>query len=129
MSNLVFRLPRYYQVSPQVSELERVLGEQHVGPGGRGFGHGVGRRVEADGQMGDLRPGRGHLYAGFVPLGGELRGSRLFQNRDEYVLLQPAYFKRAAAETGGMGTPAPSRGACGAPGRQGGDATGLSTWN
>lgn len=28
MSNLVFRLPRYYQDSPQVSELERVLGEQ-----------------------------------------------------------------------------------------------------
>lgn len=26
MSNLVFRLPRYYQDSPQVSELERVLG-------------------------------------------------------------------------------------------------------
>ena len=28
MSNLVFRLPRYYQDSPQMSELERVLGEQ-----------------------------------------------------------------------------------------------------
>ena len=28
MSNLVLRLPRYYQDSPQVSELERVLGEQ-----------------------------------------------------------------------------------------------------
>ena len=26
MSNLVFRLPRYYQDSPPVSELERVLG-------------------------------------------------------------------------------------------------------
>ena len=26
--NLVFRLPRYYQDSPPVSELERVLGEQ-----------------------------------------------------------------------------------------------------
>lgn len=42
---------------------------------------------------------------GFVPLGGKLRGSRLFQNRDEFVLLHPAFFKRAAAETGGMGTP------------------------
>ena len=31
MSNLVFRLPRYYQDSPQVSELERVLGEQAEG--------------------------------------------------------------------------------------------------
>lgn len=32
MSNLVFRLPRYYQDSPQVSELERVLeiGRAHV---------------------------------------------------------------------------------------------------
>ena len=29
--NLVFRLPRYYQDSPQVSELERVLGEQAEG--------------------------------------------------------------------------------------------------
>ena len=41
MSNLVFRLPRYYQDSPQVSELERVLGSRpgaarvrvgHIGP-------------------------------------------------------------------------------------------------
>ena len=49
MSNLVFRLPRYYQDSPQVSELERVLGEQagatarvrvgHIGPALGGHRH------------------------------------------------------------------------------------------
>ena len=36
MSNLVFRLPRYYQTSPPVSELERVLGEQAAALAGAG---------------------------------------------------------------------------------------------